>query len=118
MVDVEKQHDDARAGVLRRLTAFFDAVRLAPQVLRDAAADHHALELLDLLGLAILEDLEIGLREVGDGNVVFGRRIRVDPDVIGFGAERRRRRLGCGRLREHADCEDRDGQREALSSEP
>ena len=45
VVDIQEQHEHPRARVLRRLASLFDAVRLAPEILRDAAADQHAFEM-------------------------------------------------------------------------
>jgi hypothetical protein len=50
---------------LRRLAAFFDAVRLAPRS-RDGAADDDTLELLNLRR-AVLEDFEVVPGQIGDG---------------------------------------------------
>ena len=62
-----------RARVLRHGARLGDRVRLAPHVLRPAAADDDVLELFDLLRRAVLEDLEVVLREIGDRRVVLRR---------------------------------------------
>ena len=99
VVGVQKQHQHPRARVLRRLAPLVDGVRLAPQVLRDAAANHHPLELLDFLEDAAFEHVEVGLREIGDRRTVF-RGKDVDADVVRLGAEGRRRlRRGRRQLR-------------------
>src|SRR5262249_28843422 len=87
VVDVEEDDEDAGAGILRRLTRFFDGVRLTPQILRQVAANDHVLELLDLLRRAALEDLEVTLREVRDRRAIL-RGIDVHADVVRLGAER------------------------------
>ncbi len=101
MIGVEKQHEHARARVLRGLPAFFDRVRLAARFLRDVSTNQNAFELLEFLWLAVLEDVEVVTREIVHRRAAL-RRIRIDADVIGLGPERWELRLR-GRLSHRRD---------------
>jgi hypothetical protein len=110
VVGVQEQHDQARARGLSHGERLADRVRLDPRVLRAHGLDDNAFELLDFLRSPALEDLEVRLRQVGDRRFVL-RRVGVDPDVIGLGAEGRRL-LRRWRLREdngEGDGAERDG---------
>ncbi len=72
-----------------------------------AAGNDDALELFDLLQDAVFGDFEVLQTQVGDRGAVE-RRVDVDADVVGLGAERgNRRRLGW-RLLILSSGEDRD----------
>ena len=132
VVDVEEQHDHTRPRVLRLFPAVGDRVRLASQILGDAAANQHPLELFDFLRSPALQDFEIRLGEIGDRNIVFRRRIGVDADVVRFGAKGGRRCLRRGLLRLRGPTEaghrqggddqrrngEAGGERQALRPEP
>ena len=65
-------------------------------------------EALDRLRLAVLEDLEVVLRQSFDDPAVFRRGIGVDADVVRAGAEDRRP-LGLRLLLDGGRLQDRDG---------
>ena len=76
---------------------FLHRVRLAPRLLRTAAAHVHVLEGLDLLRHAVFEQLEVGRREVPD-RLAVDRRVDVHAHEVGFDAERGLPLPGCRAL--------------------
>ena len=98
VVGIEEEDEQPRLRLLGHRARLADRVRLHTRVLRAGGADDDALELLDGLRRAALEDLEVGLGEVRHRRTVASRRIRVDADVVGFGSKGRLWRL-CRRLR-------------------
>ncbi|HYM25525.1 MAG TPA: hypothetical protein VEU08_20040 [Vicinamibacterales bacterium] len=103
LADVEKDDEHARARILKRRARLGDRVRLAAHLLRDVPADDDVLELFDLLGRPVLEDLEVALRQIRHRRAVSGR-IDVDANVVGLGVERRLGRLR-GLLRGGGRCD-------------
>ena len=91
---VEEDHEHTVARVLSRLQHLplrrgLDALRL-----RARRADDDVLERVDLLGHSVLEDLEVGGRQILD-RLAGTRRIHVDPNEIGAGPKRRRTLIRC-----------------------
>ena len=68
--DIEKQHEDARARILHHRARLGNRVRIPPRVQHRGRANLDALELLDRLRPAVLEHLELVLREVADRDAV------------------------------------------------
>src|SRR5258705_13167425 len=111
MVYGEKQEQLPAAGILGRLPRFSYGVRLAARILRSGTPDDNMLELVDVLGDLIFEDLEVFLAKIGDRHAV-ARRVDVDPHVTGVSAEGRlsrglilrAQRRETNRRREQRDC--------------
>ena len=83
---VEEQHEHAAAGVGSLLEAIGRAHRVAPFLACRRRRQRHALELRDLLGLAVLEHLEVVGREIGD-RFPLGGGVDVHAHEVGFDAE-------------------------------
>ena len=107
MVIVEEQDERAASRVSGELAAAGHGVRLDPRRLRAGGPHQHVLEGGDLLRRAILEQLEVSLRQIVNRHAV-ARGDDIDAHVVGFNAERgllrrrlplRRRLLRRGRLR-------------------
>ena len=91
---VQEDHEHAVARVLGRLQHLplrrgLDALRL-----RARRADDDVLERVDFLGHSVLENLEVGGRQILY-RFAGTRRIHVDPNEIGAGPKRRRTLIRC-----------------------
>ena len=85
MVRVEKEHEQAVAGIRRQFHAGRRAARL-DRHRRLGAIDADVFELIDLLDDAVLEDLEVRFGQVGDRFAVL-EDVRVNAYEVGLGAE-------------------------------
>ena len=114
VVGIEKQHEHRARGVCApsRASRGRCSARGACPAARRANDD--VLELLDFLGHAVLEDLEVGLREIGDRRAVF-RGKDVDADVVRLGAEGRRRCGGVWATRQREEAATQTPRASALS---
>ena len=86
---VQVHDEDAVVRVGGLLERFALVVRIDPFALRQARLDADELEVLDLLRLAVLEDLEVGRRQPFDGAPVL-LRIGIDGHEHGARAKRGR----------------------------
>jgi hypothetical protein len=79
---IELAGKDTGAGIGRGLTAFVRSARIGPEGRRSAPANAHGGELIDRLRHQVFEQLELVAPQILDRHVVFGRRVRVDAQVV------------------------------------
>src|SRR4029453_702123 len=98
---IQEQHKDAGARIGQHRPGVGHGLRVAPRFLGQVPANDDALELLDLLGHPVLQDLKLVSTEVVD-RYTLDSRIHVYADVVGFGPESRLLRLVWSLTRDEA----------------